>query len=565
MNKTVTINISGIVFHIEEDAFARLRNYLDTLHRKFSNEEGRDEILADIESRIAELLKAKTGFAREVILLKDVEEVITVMGEPEEISDDNTSGQQTPPNSDNYNYERKKRRRLFRDADDKVVGGVCSGLAHYFDVDAVWIRLGFALMFFLGGTGFLFYILLMIIIPRAETTAEKLEMRGEPVDVNNIHRSIKEEFEEFGTRMKGFGKEAKDWGKHTSDNIRNRSRYRRHGAEEFLQTVFRIIGRLFAFCLVFFGVIILIGLLTSTFTITDLGPDAVRLQFSSLFEDGTYYTMAIFAFLLFFGIPVLMMIYSGIRLLFNITTRVRWIGYSALALWITGVVLVFLTVMHIAEGFSEIKEMEDQYAVINPGMDTVTVSVLVDPTMINHDEGSRWSRRHGYDRRWRLFRADENSMKFGYARLNIVKATGDSIELVVFKKSNGRTLTEAQSYCTQIVYPVTQNGSEFIFPSAFTIGKNMAWKGQEVEAELRLPTGAVIYIDATCKDLIYDVKNVTNTLDEEMVDRRWQMTPSGLECVDCAGLELEQGKKSLKPQLKPDTIIQPADTIIINH
>ncbi|MGL5892873.1 MAG: PspC domain-containing protein, partial [Bacteroidia bacterium] len=203
MNKTVTINISGIIFHIEEDAFQVLQNYLHLLRTRFSREEGCDEIMADIESRIAELLKAKIGGSKEVIVKADIDEVIAIMGSPESFEDgsepqntQNTAGQNQQQNtSGQQSYSRGyNRRRLFRDTDDRIVGGVCAGLGHYFDVNPVWIRLAFAISFFVFGSGALLYFLLLIILPKAETTAEKLEMRGEPVDVNNISRSIKEDF-----------------------------------------------------------------------------------------------------------------------------------------------------------------------------------------------------------------------------------------------------------------------------------------------------------------------------------------------------------------------------------
>jgi len=416
MNKTVTINISGIVFHIEEDAYDRLKFYLDSLRRKFNAEEGRDEILADIESRIAEILTGKKGPSREVVVMKDVEEVIAMMGEPDVISDEtsnsepagaNAGASSTAANEHEENYQRKKRRRLFRDPDDRVIGGVCSGLGHYFDIDAVWIRLGFALLFFLGGSGVLFYLLLIIIVPRAETTAEKLEMRGEPVDVNNIRRSIKEEFEEFGTRMKDFGKEAKDWGKSGYDNNRHRSRYHRRGAEDLFRGIFHVMGRVFAFCLVFFGIIMLIGLLTSTFTITDFGPDMVTEQVKSLFDDGTSYGVAIAAGLLFFGVPVLMMIYYGIKLLFRIQRKDKWVGISALSFWILGIVMSVFSIMNIAAGFSEGSDTAERIAVINPHSDTLSIRVSIDKDMENEDYHSGWNRRYRYEHRWKMIRPAE--------------------------------------------------------------------------------------------------------------------------------------------------------------
>lgn len=550
MNKTVTINISGIVFHIEEDAYQRLYNYLESLRRKFQNEEGRDEILADIESRIAEILTQKKGPNREVVIMKDIDEVIEMMGQPEDISDaeeKETSSNENDERAQQEYAQRRNRRRLFRDIDDKVVGGVCSGIGHYFDIDPIWIRLGFVAMFFIGGTGVLFYLLLMIIIPRAETTAEKLEMRGEPVDVNNISRTIKEEFEEFGNRMKDFGKEAKDWGKSQKEKYKyeyryNRRTYPRRGPDDFFRGIFHVIGRFFGFLMVFIGISFLIGILTSTFSVTSFGPDAVIFQIRSLFETPWSYSLGIVAFLLVFGIPTLMMIYYGFKILFRLQRADRWVGISALTLWIAGIILGIISVMDIAEGFSEGAEHRNKFNVVNAGMDTVSVRVNIDPDMENDDYRSKWNRRYHFEKRWHMIHTDETTIKFGYAQLDIVPATGDSIELIVYKNALGRTHEEAKRRCDDIEYNITQSGNEFVFPSAFTIGKEYAWKGQEVDVELRLPVGTVIYLDPTTEDLIYDIENVYDVLDEDMVDRRWRMTKTGLECIDCAGLNLTEGK-----------------------
>lgn len=566
MNKTVTINIAGIVFHIEEDAYERLKSYLDSLRFKFQAEEGRDEILADIEARIAEILTEKKGPAREVVILSDIEDVITMMGEPEAISDDGNdpSEAQAQTNAAREEaHERRRRRRLFRDPDDKVIGGVCSGLGHYFDIDPVWIRLGFAIMLFVFGTGILFYLLLMIIIPRAETTTEKLEMKGDPVDVNNIRRSIKEEFEEFGNRVKGFGKEAKEWGKAGYDNTRNRSRYHRRGAEDFFRGIFHVIGRLFAFCLVFFGILLLIGLLTSTFTITDFGPDMLSTQAKMLFDDENSYYIGIVSVLLVFGMPILMMIYSGVLILFRLPRNNKWIGFSALGVWIIGIVMGVFSVINIASGFSEGSDIAEKLPVMNAHADTLAIRVSIDADMANEDFHSGWNRRYRYERRWKLVSTDEQTMKFGYAGLNIVPSSSDSIEMVVYRKAQGRTITEAQDRVRAISYPIKQDSTGIIFPSAFTIGDNQAWKAQEVDVELRLPVGTVIFIDATCRGLLYDVANLSDTYDDHMVDRRWKMTPNGLECVDCAGLEIDPLEKELEEQMrfgrKMDSIMK-ADT-----
>lgn len=564
MNKTVTINIAGLVFHIEEDAYERLRSYLDTLRMKFNAEEGRDEILADIESRIAEILTAKKGPAREVVLMTDIDEVIAVMGEPEAISDEaNTQGEEKKEETREEYTRRKSRRRLFRDPDDKVVGGVCSGIGHYFDIDPVWLRLAFALTVILAGTGVLFYLLLMIIIPKAETTAEKLEMRGDPVDVNNIKRSIQEEFEEWGERVKNYGKRKKhEWGKADYDN-RYRSRYhrRRGEAEDFLRTIGSLLGRFVAFCFVAFGIVLLIGLLIGAFSITDIGPDFVSYQAKNLFDDITSYYVALTAGLIVFGVPILMMIYSGVVILFRLKRNNKILGFSALGIWIVGIVMAAFSISNIASGFSEGSEISERIPVINAHRQQVNIRVNIDPDMVNDDYGHSWGRKYHYGRRWRMISTDSSTVKFGDPRLNIVPSTTDSIELIVYKKAQGRTIQEAQLRVQSIGYTIAQDSNTIIFPSAFSLGASPVWKAQEVEAELRIPVGTVIYIDPSCENLIYDIYNVSETNDYDMIDRRWKMTTAGLECVDCAGLEIP------KHETQSQMIIDSAshDTMIITH
>ncbi len=564
MNKTVTINIAGLVFHIEEDAYARLHSYLESLRMKFSAEEGRDEILADIESRIAEILTEKKGPNREVVLMKDIEEVIAVMGEPEAISDDGSTPKEEEQPEEKY--ERRGRRRLFRDPDDKMVGGVCAGIGHYFDIDPVWLRLGFVLAVILGGTGVLFYLLLMIVIPKAVTTAEKLEMRGDPVDVNNIKRTIQDEMEEFGERMKNYGKRKKhEWGKAHYDH-RNRTRYhrRRADAEDFLYNIARVLGRFLAFCLVVFGIFLLIGLLTGTFAITDVGPDMISYQVEHLFDDSGSYYLGIAAGLLVFGIPILMMIYSGIAILFKLKRNNKILGFSALGFWIMGIVFAIISIINVAEGFSFHTEVPDYVAVQNAHRKEVKIRVDIDPNLLNEDYDESWGRRYHYGHRWRWFAADSNDVKLGTVNLNIVPAHGDSIELVVFKTAQGRTAAEANERVRDIRYSIQQDSTTITFSSCFTIGDTPIWKAQNVDAELRIPVGTSVFIDRTCKGLLYDVDNVTDTYDDDMVDRRWEMTQSGLKCIDCAGLELPPTYNTNPVQTAPanDTIIN-HDTIVI--
>ncbi|MFN8208904.1 MAG: PspC domain-containing protein [Bacteroidales bacterium] len=195
MKKTQTVNIGGLVFNIDEDAYSRLSNYLLEIEGRFVNQDERKEIMADIEFRIGELLKPRITPYKQVITLADIEEVIRVMGEPQAFSgvqeEEEPGKRRTGSN-----------RRMYRDGDHRVLGGVCSGMAAYWDIDPVLVRILFLLAFFGFGIGILIYLILWIVIPPARTTAQKLEMRGEAVTFENIGNFVKEEFNQVKKNMK---------------------------------------------------------------------------------------------------------------------------------------------------------------------------------------------------------------------------------------------------------------------------------------------------------------------------------------------------------------------------
>ena len=203
MKKTFNINLGGIVFHIDEDAYELLDKYLSNLRIHFSKEEGAEEIVHDMELRISELFNERLNDRQEVITLSDVEEIIVQMGKPEEMTDDTT--QDDPI----YNKEEKAPKRLFRDPDNKVVGGVCSGIASYFGWDATILRILLIIlslpiigdgMFVVKGI-FLFYIIAWIIIPEAKTATEKLSMKGMKVNVENIGKTVTDGFEKVNDHL----------------------------------------------------------------------------------------------------------------------------------------------------------------------------------------------------------------------------------------------------------------------------------------------------------------------------------------------------------------------------
>jgi len=204
MKKTYNINLGGIVFHIDEDAYDLLDKYLSNLRIHFNKEEGAEEIVHDMELRISELFSERLNEKNQVITLKDVEEIIAQMGKPEEFSEDATQ------DTNEYIKEEKTPKRLFRDPDNKVIGGVCSGIAAYFGWDVTILRILLIILafpifwngaFIIKGI-VLFYIIAWIIIPEANTATDKLSMKGMKVNVENIGKTVTDGFEKVNDYVK---------------------------------------------------------------------------------------------------------------------------------------------------------------------------------------------------------------------------------------------------------------------------------------------------------------------------------------------------------------------------
>ena len=194
MKITVSINLGGYSFNIDEDAYAELKRYLKNLEFHFAGEESSSEILSDIETRMAELFRAKLTPYKQVINIDDVSQVISVLGTPEDISESEDPSARTRFSSRGYH-------RMYRDPDHRAIGGVCAGIAAYWDMEIWLVRLIFLILGFMG-IGILIYLILYIVLPEARTTAEKIEMKGNPVNIHNIKESVKREFDNVTRNMK---------------------------------------------------------------------------------------------------------------------------------------------------------------------------------------------------------------------------------------------------------------------------------------------------------------------------------------------------------------------------
>lgn len=542
MNKTVTINISGIIFHIEEDAYDKLSKYLSTIKGYFSNADGGNEIMSDIEARIAEMLQSKTSAVKQVVLMSDVDYVMESMGKPEEFAgdtQDNTSGTH---GYDVEPEEKSVKRKLYRDGDSKVLGGVCSGIGNYFDFDAVWLRIALLLLFFFAGTGLLLYIILWIAIPEAKTTAEKLAMKGEKADINNISKAVKEEAEHLKKRMEKYGKEFQNMASGSAP--RNAAEKTVDFVSDVLINIGRVLLKVLGICLVIFGVIFFLGLSGSVFGLSFLsdstnGSDWIDM----LLMDGKDFYLGLTGIAIFVGIPIIMMIYAGVKILFKIRYTNRWVNLSAGIVWLVGFLMLFYVGVRTGGDFNKTAKVRETIT-IKP---YETLYLRMHETAVNYDELNISDRDEEGERNFRIGNGRNNDYiignnkgrkyLLGHAQLNIIKSQTDKIEVVIVKEAKGNDKRKASERAKNISYMISQTDSILEFDNLFKVANADKFRAQDISVILKLPVGKTVYLDKSLENVMYDIENVTNTYDGNMIRRRWTMTANGLKCVDCEGLD----------------------------
>lgn len=338
MKKTLTVNLGGTVFHIDEDAYRLLDNYLSNLRLYFRRQEGAEEIVNDIEIRISELFSEKITAGSQVITIPDVEEVIARMGKPEDFGG-GEEGEAKKASSGTTGTSATFRRKLYRNPDDKMLGGVASGLAAYMGWDVTVVRL-IMLIVLICGVGSLIpiYIVCWIVIPEAHTAAEKLNMRGEDVTIENIGKTVTDGFERMASNVNDYMK-----------TVKPRSFLQKLGDMLVSVAGFFLKACLILLALVFSPVLFVLALvfviLIIVFIPAVIGGGAALLNtlpfldWSPLMETAPVMTiLGSIAGVALVGIPLLSIVYTILRMLFSwspMTTGLKW---SLLILWIVALV-----------------------------------------------------------------------------------------------------------------------------------------------------------------------------------------------------------------------------------
>lgn len=198
MKKTVSVNIKGSNFLIEEDAYELLQDYLDRLSTALKNESGSKEIIEDVELRIAELCSEKLTEFKKVVELEDIQDILNTLGDPSMYLDDEAEEASFEEKSYERSSKQTSDRRLFRDTDNAIIGGVCQGISNFTNIDVVIVRAVFVAILLFAGFGFPLYVILWIIVPRAKSTIDRLRSKGRPITVE----SVREEVENAADRIK---------------------------------------------------------------------------------------------------------------------------------------------------------------------------------------------------------------------------------------------------------------------------------------------------------------------------------------------------------------------------
>ncbi|MEO8067932.1 MAG: PspC domain-containing protein, partial [Flavobacteriales bacterium] len=342
MKKTVTANISGTVFHIEEDAFLKLGRYLDSIRAKFTGTDGREEIMTDIEARIAELFQQRLE-GRNVVSIADVEHVIGIMGQPEDYETDEQATAGGAGAGSGGNDPTRTRKRLFRDPDDNWLGGVLGGVAAYLNMDVLWARLIFLLLLFPLSFGSLLivYVLMWILVPRADSTADRLQMRGEAVNVDNIKRVFEEGGERFKKGAEQMADEARDLGKSWAPKGKAWGREAASVARSTGRTLGSVFAKIIGVLFLIIALCMFMGLLTafvgaswSNWGGAWAQGDVGSIDLGGLLFASTTHAIwfAVGAFILL-AVPVIGLFIAGFRLLVD-TRSPRWLGWSLCIAWL---------------------------------------------------------------------------------------------------------------------------------------------------------------------------------------------------------------------------------------
>jgi phage shock protein PspC (stress-responsive transcriptional regulator) len=529
MNKTIIININGFIFHIEEDAYEILKNYMTDVKRHFLNSADSLEITTDIENRIAEMFTdILAAENKQVIIEQDVKGVVEQMGSVADFEspEDESKG----PTPDNYTYNTGTR-KLFRDSEDHLLAGVCSGLANYFDVQAIWIRLAFIIAIAFFGAGVILYLILWIVVPRAISRTDRMVMRGQKLNL----QGFKENLEEEQSQYSGNKADSRAYAKPAIYRVRDfwGDLFGHIGA--FLsgagKILIKIIGAaVILACIgsIIFLIVVIILIGFGEFRAFDGLPYQVL--------EHTYTTPIFISGFLTGVIPALSIIFLTLKGIFNTGAINKQWAYGLFVVWLCAASIFIYCCIKIASNFSSDATFSETIT-LNSTPSNVYVLKLNDNKYFSAEDSIRLNIK-SLKPNTRVIESPYEYNNYHHYRYNKVYITierSDISQPVLVKSyhSQGRDYDEALSNARNIKYRFLQQDSVLTFDYKLYDDEEL-WHDETLHLTLKLPLNAKVTIDTKLKNFI--VNHDLNTCEninklKDGIPATFIMTENGLQCI----------------------------------
>lgn len=518
MKRTEQINLGGIIFHIDEDAFQTLQKYLHQIKTRFASESEGNEIINDIELRIAELLQLKINAQKQVITEEDIQELMEIMGKPEDFTGDEEEPFESETTTQSHT------RRLYRDLDNNMAGGVCAGLGAYFNIDPIIIRVLFVVLAFpLVGFTILAYLVLWIVTPAALTTAEKMDMRGGNFTISDIEHTVKKEYENVKGNFKNYKKS--EHYKQARTGLQN--------AGNALGEVIGFIGRI---------VLILIGVALIIAGISMIASMFGLFVFSDSFLFWTHpgqhhpfipdfllsmvnpknLVLASIAFIIFVTAPIIAIIYWGLKLILRFKTNDKTISLIGAVAWILSIlVLLAVTLLEVKE-YAFSAKMEDTVEMNLPKNQTLYLKAAIKP--------DNFSEAYFFDEGMNVYTHKEFPERIYFEpELKIRRSSNNELYIKFEKEARGATNYLARENTEKIDYHWNLRDSVLYIDPFFFQKTNDRWNFPELDVLLYLPEGQKICIDEDLRKALDYVQTADNIWFSEIPGKCWIMTHDGLD------------------------------------
>lgn len=528
MNKTININLGGTFFHIDENAYNHLKSYLEAVRATLSPEDSVAEIMDDIEARIAELFNESLSNKDQVITLDRVKEVIEIMGQPEafdpDIDEPKQSGQST-------HTEHKTPKQLFRDEENKYLGGVASGLGHYLGVDCLWIRLIWLLLFFFSsGTFFMIYILFWILVPAAKSTSDKLKMKGEPINISNIEKRVKEGYDKFSDNVKSvdydkYGNQVKRGSNRVVELIGN-----------LLKGALTVLAKLLGVLMLLFSITTLLGLAFGLFSAGSLEfwgqADLIQYYQAVSVAQIPFWALLTIVFLAV-GIPFIVLFIVGLKLLIPNLKSMGWTPKILIfALWIASILaLIFFGAKHAS--FSSVTG-QFQREIPLPISKNDSITLTMNQRLLSGRSSER-------DDDFKIKMDAENNpiIVTNNVRLIVRSTQKEEGFIKIDSYADGASLDEAQDKAMQINYQIQYTDGVLELDPFLTTDLEHKYRDQHVEVIVYLPTGSVLWADHNTHSYHQNTRAYNDLLDSGYEGHYLKVMDRELKCLDCPSSESE--------------------------